>query len=439
MLGRVGMLRGVPRYLARARPLSTKMLPALNVTLVGTASTLGAPFLTHIDEGLFGEDQPVKLRTIDSVGIKSAMDSVKESQVIKYVGATPTSDLKAGFKGSEIIVATSLSYELEKEAEKFATLGKAISQSAAKDVQVFVVGPHAHTLAMVVSGNLGRNFDVDQVVAVPSPEFCFAYDAYEDFIAEYKEAVEMVKSGKTVPDIVPHKLPDLPKIEKMIEDGVKSGDLDSRQAELAREGVARARDVLKNGPPNLDVHDEVEVEVGLSRLITWGGNDRNVVADCTSATYGLSALWTLDLVEDPNEHVKSFAEVVAENCTDMYNIDADASNAELVTEGAGIAIGAYFGGMAREWDSLGVMSSGDYGINPGLWYSVPVELSNRSLRRALNIPISPIIAEKMEASNKALASERDRVLKYIGEDPANRVQLAPAASYQEMTEKVGGM
>jgi len=530
----VGLLRAIPRYAgipryaeraARTRAFSCeRVLPPLNFTLVNTAGTFGSDFIDPLADGdVLGAEQVVNVRTMDPNPVDPELfEDLAESRNVEYLGAVPMTNLKEGFQDAHVVVATSTGTDLEKEAEQFAKMGKALRESASRDLQVFVVGKYAHTLSMVLSSNLGRDFQVDQVVAASSPDFEIAYDHYEsivndrlvpmvkgekvkdiaaidEFIAgseglsdsevqELKEEKEFLSDPENYPE-----LDDLPDTRKMFEDLVKEGKLSPEEQREAkawlslnnpeqiikdndghatveqmrkakqllaqfkkgasedhmkklekyiergeRENLAtdleleQAKEALEKMKNEESLRDERRLQA-VGRVAIWGGNGNNLVADCSHAIWGAVDIWTLGLIPDEmhEEVEEGYIETSKELASSLYTEDG----LEHLCNGALSTISAYFGPLHREWDSIGMMSDGMYGIDQGLWYTVPVHIHNRTIQRVQNIPITPVVAKHMNAAIEALKAEREQVRKYMAEDPAKRIWLVPAASYQDMQKK----
>ncbi len=67
------------------------------------------------------------------------------------------------------------------------------------------------------------------------------------------------------------------------------------------------------------------------------------------------------------------------------------------------------GTEAGDWVSMGVYSDGSYGIEKGLIYSFPVTCANGDWSIVQGLPVSDFSREKMSATEKELAEERDGV------------------------------
>jgi malate dehydrogenase len=71
----------------------------------------------------------------------------------------------------------------------------------------------------------------------------------------------------------------------------------------------------------------------------------------------------------------------------------------------------WHGTQSGRWVSMGVPSDGSYGIEAGLVYSFPVEISpNRTYKIVQGLEISQFAREKMDATKNELIEERDAAL-----------------------------
>jgi malate dehydrogenase len=70
-------------------------------------------------------------------------------------------------------------------------------------------------------------------------------------------------------------------------------------------------------------------------------------------------------------------------------------------------------GTGGEWTSMGVTSTGEYGVEPGLNFSYPVVTNGGTFQVVQNLPIDPFSAERLEKTHQELKSERDAVAKLL--------------------------
>jgi len=72
------------------------------------------------------------------------------------------------------------------------------------------------------------------------------------------------------------------------------------------------------------------------------------------------------------------------------------------------------GTPADDWVSMGVISDGSYGIEPGLIYSFPCRCANGDWEIVQDLELSAFSREKMDATAQELTEERDAVAHLLG-------------------------
>ena len=72
------------------------------------------------------------------------------------------------------------------------------------------------------------------------------------------------------------------------------------------------------------------------------------------------------------------------------------------------------GTPADDWVSMGVISDGSYGIEPGLIYSFPCRCANGDWEIVQDLELSAFSREKMDATTQELTEERDTVAHLLG-------------------------
>jgi malate dehydrogenase len=68
----------------------------------------------------------------------------------------------------------------------------------------------------------------------------------------------------------------------------------------------------------------------------------------------------------------------------------------------------------NDWVSMGVISDGSYGIEPGLIYSFPCQCAEGQWHIVQGLEISAFSREKMDATAQELTEERDAVAHLLG-------------------------
>jgi malate dehydrogenase len=72
------------------------------------------------------------------------------------------------------------------------------------------------------------------------------------------------------------------------------------------------------------------------------------------------------------------------------------------------------GTPANDWVSMGVISDGSYGIEPGLIYSFPCRCAGGDWEIVQDLQLSAFSREKMDATAQELTEERDAVAHLLG-------------------------
>ena len=68
---------------------------------------------------------------------------------------------------------------------------------------------------------------------------------------------------------------------------------------------------------------------------------------------------------------------------------------------------------SSEWESLGIMASGEYDITEGLMFSLPLSISENSYRVIPDVDINSKVADLIKLTEKELLKERDIVKQYL--------------------------
>jgi malate dehydrogenase len=148
----------------------------------------------------------------------------------------------------------------------------------------------------------------------------------------------------------------------------------------------------------------------ISRFIIWGNHSATQYPDITH-TFIKDKLAS-DLI-DQNWVEKTFIPGVQQRGAEIIKAlgaSSAASAAAACIEG----VHDWHWGTAAEWTSAAVVSGGEYGVTPGLFYSYPVVFNpERDWDIVKNLPITNFSAQKMEETHKELLQERDGVAKYL--------------------------
>jgi malate/lactate dehydrogenase len=119
----------------------------------------------------------------------------------------------------------------------------------------------------------------------------------------------------------------------------------------------------------------------VSKVVVWG----NDAIDVSSAM--IDGKWAVDVLGD----------WTPEATEPIPEVGADA----VVAHMKDLALGS---DPDEEWSSMGVEAQGAYGLGKGFFYSVPVTCKGKGLlKRVGGIPITPALAQAMEAQRVALS------------------------------------
>jgi malate dehydrogenase len=145
----------------------------------------------------------------------------------------------------------------------------------------------------------------------------------------------------------------------------------------------------------------------VDRVIIWGNHSATQYADLSHARVG--GQWAKSIINDEKWIKDDFLPRVQKRGAEVIGARG-ASSAASAASAALDAIRDLHIGSGDAWLSNGIPSDGTYGIQTGLWYSVPTVCHGDShYRRVLNLPIDEYSAGKMNATEKELIEERDAV------------------------------
>ena len=152
------------------------MKQPVRVTVTGAAGQIGYALLFRIASGaMLGDDQPVILQLLDIAPAMEALDGVKmeleDCAFPLLSGVVCTDDPDTGFKDADYALLVGARPRgpgmerkdlLEANAAIFSVQGKAINDTASRDIKVLVVGNPANTNALITQRNAAdidpRNF-----------------------------------------------------------------------------------------------------------------------------------------------------------------------------------------------------------------------------------------------------------------------------------------
>ncbi len=143
------------------------MKQAVRVTVTGAAGQIGYALLFRIASGaMLGDDQPIILQLLDITPALEALDGVRmeleDCAFPLLAGVVCTDDPITGFKNADYALLVGARPRgpgmerkdlLEANAAIFSVQGKAINDSASRDIKVLVVGNPANTNSLITQRN----------------------------------------------------------------------------------------------------------------------------------------------------------------------------------------------------------------------------------------------------------------------------------------------
>eukprot|EP00186_Timspurckia_oligopyrenoides_P003455 CAMPEP_0182443210 /NCGR_PEP_ID=MMETSP1172-20130603/1993_1 /TAXON_ID=708627 /ORGANISM="Timspurckia oligopyrenoides, Strain CCMP3278" /LENGTH=338 /DNA_ID=CAMNT_0024638399 /DNA_START=127 /DNA_END=1143 /DNA_ORIENTATION=+ len=169
------------------------MMPPLKLTLVGLSSVLDYSFATSLAKGnVFGSDQVLDVSIIDADS-KTAGKFEKQlkgmAPIISNVTTFSSTDMSKALTGADLVVAGTPGGDLKSAADTFAGFGKAAEGKVDSCCRVFVVGPKAHTMSLVLSANMNSH-ERDFIVALSQAEQNAALNAFAKMTKASPEKID---------------------------------------------------------------------------------------------------------------------------------------------------------------------------------------------------------------------------------------------------------
>lgn len=145
----------------------------------------------------------------------------------------------------------------------------------------------------------------------------------------------------------------------------------------------------------------------VDRVIIWGNHSATQYPDLSHAR--IAGNWAKDIIADDKWIKSDFMPRVQKRGAEIISARG-ASSAASAASAAIDTIRDMHLGSGDAWQSNGIVSDGSYGIQSGLWYSVPTVCRGDShYRRVQRLPIDEFSAKMMNATEKELLEERDAV------------------------------
>lgn len=157
----------------------------------------------------------------------------------------------------------------------------------------------------------------------------------------------------------------------------------------------------------------------VDRVIIWGNHSTTQYPDLSHAR--IEGKWAKSVISDDKWIREEFIPRVQKRGAEV--IDArGASSAASAASAAIDTVRDLHLGSSEQWLSNGIASDGSYGIENGIWYSVPTVCEGDShFRRVKRLPIDEFSAEMMAKSEKELLEERDAVRHLLPADSSKPV------------------
>lgn len=145
----------------------------------------------------------------------------------------------------------------------------------------------------------------------------------------------------------------------------------------------------------------------VDRVIIWGNHSATQYPDLSHAR--IAGKWAKSVINDDKWIKSEFIPRVQKRGAEIIGARG-ASSAASAASAAIDTVRDLHLGTEEEWISNGIPSDGSYGIEKGLWYSVPTVCKGDShYRRVQRLPIDEFSAKMMNATEKELIEERDSV------------------------------
>jgi len=149
----------------------------------------------------------------------------------------------------------------------------------------------------------------------------------------------------------------------------------------------------------------------IDRMIIWGNHSSTQYPDISHAS--IKGKWAKSVV-DQMWYEKEFVPRVQKRGAEIIEARG-ASSAASAASAAIDHMHALHCGAGEKWQSSGVLSYGEYGVEKGIYYSMPtICIGDQSYRKVMGLPIDQYSAKKMNVTEKELLEERDGVKDLLG-------------------------
>jgi len=149
----------------------------------------------------------------------------------------------------------------------------------------------------------------------------------------------------------------------------------------------------------------------ISRFVVWGNHSATQYPDISHAT--IQGKLATDVITDTKWLNDVFIPQVQQRGAAIINARGSSSAASAAAATVD-AIHDWHFGTVSEWTSAAHVSSGEYGVTPGLFYSYPTVYEDKEWDVVRDLPITEASAILMEKTHKELLADRDAVSKLLG-------------------------
>eukprot|EP01126_Amoeba_proteus_P035630 TRINITY_DN359_c0_g1_i2.p1 TRINITY_DN359_c0_g1~~TRINITY_DN359_c0_g1_i2.p1 ORF type:complete len:414 (-),score=90.41 TRINITY_DN359_c0_g1_i2:47-1288(-) len=149
----------------------------------------------------------------------------------------------------------------------------------------------------------------------------------------------------------------------------------------------------------------------IERFVVWGNHSATQFPDISHAR--IKGQWATDLLQDKAWLKNYFYPTVQKRGAAIIE-QRGLSSAASAASAAAETVADWYSGTHGRWTSSAVISNGEYGVTPGLFYSYPVVYkAGGEWDIVRDLPITEESAGYMELTHKELLAERDEVAELL--------------------------
>lgn len=149
----------------------------------------------------------------------------------------------------------------------------------------------------------------------------------------------------------------------------------------------------------------------IRRLTVWGNHSSTQYPDVHHAT--VDGTPAMDLV-DQNWYENDFIPTVQQRGAAIIKARGASSAASAASAAIDHMRSWALGTAEGDWVSMGIPADGSYGIDPGVIYGYPVTCQNGQYEIVQGLDVNDFSRERMEATRRELAEEREAVSDLLG-------------------------